>query len=112
MASLPDPVAGLVHVHAAGPGCVLARVHGELDARVAGALRRRLVAEVWLYPDDKRILELSTKCAPSEAFQIAAETRAYLAAQGVNLEGEQQTKTKTALEYFARQLRGDDPKGR
>jgi len=28
------------------------------------------------------------------------------------LEGEQQTKTKTALEYFARQLRGDEPKGR
>ena len=75
-------------------------------------LGRRLVAEVWLYPDDTRILELSTKCAPSEAFQVAAETRAYLAGRGVNLEGEQQTKTKTALEYFARQLRGDEPKGR
>ncbi len=74
-------------------------------------LGRRLVAEVWLYPDGTRILELSTKCAPSEAFQIAAETRAYLAGRGVNLEGEQQTKTKTALEYFARQLRGDEPKG-
>ena len=75
-------------------------------------LGRRLVAELWLYPDDTRILELSTKCAPSEAFQVAAETRAYLAGRGVNLEGEQQTKTKTALEYFARQLRGDEPKGR
>jgi hypothetical protein len=75
-------------------------------------LGRKLVAEVWLYPDDTRILELSTKCAPSEAFQVAAETRAYLAGRGVNLEGEQQTKTKTALEYFARQLRGDEPKGR
>ena len=75
-------------------------------------LGRRLVAELWLYPDDTRILELSTKCAPSEAFQIAAETRAYLAGRGVNLEGEQQTKTKTALEYFARQLRGDEPTGR
>src|SRR5207302_5553213 len=32
-------------------------------------LGRRLVAEVWLYPDNTRILELSTKCAPSEAFQ-------------------------------------------
>src|SRR5439155_2261324 len=46
-------------------------------------LGRRLVAEIWLYPDDTRILELSTKCAPSEAFQVAAETRAYLAARGV-----------------------------
>jgi hypothetical protein len=75
-------------------------------------LGRRLVAEVWLYPDDTRILELSTKCAPGEAFQVAAETRAYLAARGVNLEGEQQTKTKTALEYFARRLREGEPEGR
>ena len=35
---------------------------------------RRLVAELWLYPDNSMLLELSTKCAPSEAFQIAAET--------------------------------------
>ena len=38
----------------------------------------RMVAEVWLYPDDSRILELSTKCAPNETFQVAAEGRAYL----------------------------------
>ena len=36
---------------------------------------RRLVAELWLYPDNSMLLELSTKCAPSDAFQIAAETR-------------------------------------
>jgi len=65
---------------------------------------RRLVAEVWLYPNGTRILELSTKCTPSEAFDVAAESRAYLARHGVNLEGEQQTKTKTALEFFAREL--------
>ena len=65
---------------------------------------RRLVAEVWLYPDGSRILELSTKCKPGEAFQVAAETRAYLSGLGVDLTGEQQTKTRTALEYFAGQL--------
>ena len=65
---------------------------------------RKLVAELWFYPDDQRILELSTKCAPTEAFQVAAEARAYLTERGVSLEGEQQTKTRTALEYFARQL--------
>ena len=65
---------------------------------------RRLVAEVWIYPDGSRILELSTKCKPGEAFQVAAETRAYLAGLGVNLSGEQQTKTRTALEYYAAQL--------
>jgi hypothetical protein len=65
---------------------------------------RRLVAEMWLYPDGGRILELSTKCQPSEAFQVAAEAKAFLASRGVNLEGEQQTKTRTALEFFARHL--------
>jgi hypothetical protein len=64
--------------------------------------RRRLVAELWLYPDGARILELSTKCMPTEAFEVAAETRAFLAKQGVDLFGEQQTKTKTALEFFSR----------
>lgn len=62
---------------------------------------RKLAVEVWLYPDGARILELSTKCAPSEAFQVGAETRAYLAKRNVNLAGEQQTKTKTALEFFS-----------
>ena len=68
-------------------------------------LRRRMVAEVWLYPDGERILELSTKCLPSEGFQVAAEARAFLSDQGVDLYGEQQTKTRTALEYFSRTLR-------
>ena len=30
---------------------------------------RRMVAELWFYPDGSRILELSTKCTPSTAFQ-------------------------------------------
>jgi hypothetical protein len=68
---------------------------------------RRLVAELWLYPDGERILELSTKCAPNEGFQVATETRAFLAERGVDLYGEQQTKTKTALDYFARNLQDD-----
>ena len=53
------------------------------------------------------ILELSTKCAPSEAFQVAAETRVFLTKKGVELTGEQQTKTKKALEYFSERLRAD-----
>jgi hypothetical protein len=65
---------------------------------------RKLVAELWLYPDGSRILELSTKCKPAEAFDVAVRTRAYLSERGVNLSGEQQTKTRTALEYFSAQL--------
>jgi len=73
-------------------------------------LGRRLVAELWLYPDDRWILELSTKCAPNDAFEVAARTRVYLTERGVELGGEQQTKTRTALEFFARRLAGADAK--
>jgi hypothetical protein len=66
---------------------------------------RKLVAEMWLYPDNSRILELSTKCETSEAFQAAAEARSFLAERGVELGGEQETKTKKALEFFSRQLK-------
>ncbi len=62
-----------------------------------------MVAELWFYPDGSRILELSTKCQPANAFQVAAATRAHLIDKGVNLAGEQQTKTRTALEFFAGQ---------
>jgi hypothetical protein len=65
---------------------------------------RKMVAEMWLYPDGARIFELSTKCLPSEAFQVAAEARAYLSEHGIDLSGEQQTKTRTALEFFAAEL--------
>ncbi len=67
---------------------------------------RRLVAELWNYPDGSRILELSTKCKPSEAFDVAAKTKAFLAGRGIDLTGEQATKTKTALEFFSREAAG------
>ena len=66
---------------------------------------RKIVAEMWLYPDGSRILELSTKCAPGEAFQVAAESRAYLSGRGIDLAAEQETKTKSALQFFAKQLK-------
>ena len=65
---------------------------------------RRVVSELWLYPDGSRIFELSTKCEPSEAFQVAAEARAFLSSRGVDLGADQQTKTRTALEFFAGDL--------
>jgi hypothetical protein len=68
------------------------------------AFGRKLVSEVWLYPDGTRILELSTKCAPDGMFQVAAEARAFLSGLGIDLSGKQQTKTKSALELFSRSL--------
>ena len=65
---------------------------------------RKMVAEMWLYPNGERIFELSTKCLPSEAFQVTAEGRVYLSEHGIDLSGAQQTKTRTALEFFAGEL--------
>jgi hypothetical protein len=70
-------------------------------------LGRRMVAEMWIYPDGSRILELSTRCGTDEAFQVAAEGRAYLASKGVGITGEQQTKTRKALRYFANELKAN-----
>jgi hypothetical protein len=68
-------------------------------------LGRRVVAELWLYPDNSRILELSTKCTAADAAQVAAESRVFLTGKGVTLDGRQETKTKAALTYFSKQLR-------
>jgi len=62
---------------------------------------RKLVAELWFYPDGSRILELSTKCAPDEALTVAMGAKAFLESRGLDLSGEQQTKTRTALEFFS-----------
>ena len=65
------------------------------------AFGRRLVAELWLYPDGSRILELSTKCEPRDAFRAAAESRAFLSQHGIDLTGDQETKTRRALQFAA-----------
>jgi hypothetical protein len=48
------------------------------------------VAEMWFSPDASRIIELSTKCARDEAFQVLGEARAFLKQHGVDLTGEGQ----------------------
>jgi hypothetical protein len=67
---------------------------------------RKFVAELWLYPDNSMLLELSTKCTPSEAFQVMLETRTLLTERGVDLSGDQETKTKKALEFYSQRLQG------
>ena len=79
----------------------------KLRARPEG-LNRKLVAELWLFPDGSRILELSTKGTPDVALQIAGEGRAFLSEKGIELEGEQATKTRKALEFFAGTLTEHD----
>jgi hypothetical protein len=67
-------------------------------------LGRRLVGELWLYPDGSRIVELSTKCLPGEAFDVAMQTRAFLHERALEPAEVQQTKTKKALEFFSERL--------
>jgi hypothetical protein len=63
-------------------------------------VKRKFVAELWMYPDGSRILELSTKASPEDAFDVAAETRAFLQTKGLDLTAEQQPKTNRALRHF------------
>ena len=64
-------------------------------------LGRKTVAELWLYPDSSTLLEISTKCLPGDAFGVAAATRGYLVEHGLDVGGEQQTKTRKALEMLS-----------
>jgi hypothetical protein len=73
-----------------------------------GALDRKLTLELWNYPDGSRILELSTKCEPGETLEVADTARTFLTDHGIDLGGEQTTKTRTALEFFAAQAKAAD----
>ena len=75
-AHAPDGIA-LEDLSVLGPILVL-----KLNFRPA-ELDRKLVAEMWSYPNGSRILELSTKCKPRDAAHAALELRAYLADRGV-----------------------------
>jgi hypothetical protein len=68
---------------------------------------RSVTVEMWLYPDGSRILEVSTKCLPEEAFQAAAEFKGYLARCGIDLGGVQEPKTRSALEFFSAELKAE-----
>jgi hypothetical protein len=66
---------------------------------------RKIVVEMWIYPDGSRLAELSTKCLPGEGFDVLTEAREFLAERGIAGGSDQQTKTATALQMFAAELR-------
>jgi hypothetical protein len=72
---------------------------------------RPITMEMWLYPDGTRVMEVSTKCVPKEAFQVAADFKAYLASHGVVLGADQSAKTRTSLEFFSARLEADERVG-
>jgi hypothetical protein len=66
-------------------------------------IAQKLVGEVWPYPDGSQILELSTKSTPDRALHTAVKVAEFLRGHGIDLLGEQQTKTKAALEFFSKE---------
>ena len=53
---------------------------------------------------DEQLIELLGLIKDSDSVELKfspAETRAYLAQRGIDLAGEQETKTKRALEFFS-----------
>ena len=64
---------------------------------------------MWFYPDGSRILELSTTlCAPRTPSRSLPSFARFSRAVTWTLSGEQQTKTRKALDYFASSLQNVD----
>jgi hypothetical protein len=64
-----------------------------------------LTAEEWRLPDGDDLIEVSIKVAPGEAAKAQRAFESHLRTLGLDPAGAQQTKTRTALEYFARALK-------
>jgi hypothetical protein len=74
---------------------------------IDGKSVRSMTTEVWLYPDGSRILELSTKAAPNNALAVATEARAYLVDKGVPTNAAQETKSRTARQFYSKALQAE-----
>lgn len=64
-----------------------------------------LTVEEWRLPDGDDLVEVSIKVPPGEAHQAQREFDDHLRSLGLDPQGAQETKTRTALEYFAKVCR-------
>jgi hypothetical protein len=64
-----------------------------------------LTVEEWRLPDGNDLVEVSIKTVPAEAAQAARDFEQHLRDLGLDPKGAQETKTRTALTYFAKALR-------
>jgi hypothetical protein len=62
--------------------------------------------EEWVLPDRSNLVELSIKVDPSEGVDANSRFVGFLQERGIDTEGDQKTKTRTALEYFVKASRG------
>ena len=80
-----------------GPAYVVVLKHRPAD------LGRKLTIEQWHYPGEVPLVELSTKATPSDVLQVFVEVTTFLKEHGLSAQGEQEPKTRKALEFFASQ---------
>jgi hypothetical protein len=59
-----------------------------------------VTVERWLLPDRSDLVELSIKVEPAEVHEAEERFRAMLEGVGLEIEGDQQTKTRGALRFF------------
>jgi hypothetical protein len=64
-----------------------------------------LTLEEWRLPDGDDLVEVSIKTSPKEALQARKDFESHLRKLGLDPEGAQETKTRTALNYFAKAFR-------
>jgi hypothetical protein len=67
------------------------------------------IAPRWEWRSFGRRFGNAEKRLPSEAFQAGAEFKAFLADCGIPIGASQESKTKSALEFFSARLASDCP---
>ena len=68
-----------------------------------------LTLEEWRLPDGDDLVEVSIKTSPADAAQARKDFEQHLRDLGLDPKGAQETKTRTALEYFAKACRKAEP---
>jgi hypothetical protein len=69
----------------------------------------QLTVEEWRLPNGDDLVEVSIKVPPEEAAQASKAFENHLTVLGLDPRGAQETKTRTALEYFAKACKQADP---
>ncbi len=64
-----------------------------------------LTAEEWRLPNGDDLFEVSIKVAPDQAAEASKAFEAHLRELGIDPKGAQETKTRTALQYFVKNLK-------
>jgi hypothetical protein len=59
-----------------------------------------MTVEEWVLPDRSDLVEISITVDPNKAVEANERFVDFLRSRGFDTEGEQQTKTRTALEFF------------